>query len=123
MRKAETRVFYKYARLGLDRKNYSSVEMARRVSGYCSSDADAIRLLAVYDTLRVLEAEGKGECAEAVRAVYFSSRGKGPRKNDLTLAVRRFACTHFLDERTVWRRIDTAKSLYCSLVEEQLSCL
>ena len=117
------RAFLKYARLGFNQKNLPAVEMARRISACTSCENEATRLLAVYDTLRVLHAEGRGECADAVRAVYFSGRGRNLRKNDITFAVRRFASEHSLDDRTVWRRIEQAKVLYCSLLEEQISCL
>jgi len=117
------RAFLKYARLGLDKRNLTAMEMARHVNGVASCEREAVRLLSVYDTLRILRAEGRDEDADAVRAVYFPLRGRVPRKNDITYAVRRFAYERSLDERTVWRKIDRAKALYCSILEEQLSCL
>ena len=117
------RAFLKYARLGLNKRNLSAVGAAAYIGGCSSSPAEAVRLLAVYDTLRVLRAEGRGECADAISFVYFSKKGKVLRKNDISLAVRRFAFMNHLDDRTVWRRIEQARKLYYSLVEEQLLCL
>ncbi len=117
------RAFLKYARFGFDRRGLSSLEAARRFRGCSSSDAEALRLLCVYDMLRVLEAQGKEEYAEAVRAVYFSRLGRTPRKNDIVFAVRRFALANHMDERTVWRKIEYAKALYNSLLQGQMQSL
>ena len=110
------RAFLKYARLGLDRRELSALYMPSRIRSYCSSDAEAERLLAVYEMFRILRAEEKRETEEAVRAVYFSGRGRTPRKNDITYAVRRFAVEKNIDDRTVWRRIEYAKNLYRTLI-------
>lgn len=110
------RSFLKYARLGIDRRNFSSLEVADRLRGYCSSEAEAARLLAVHDTLRILRVQKKTETEEAVRAVYFRMRGRAVRKNDVSLAVTRFACEKKIDVRTVWRRLEYAKRLYNSLL-------
>ena len=114
------RAFYKYARLGADRRHFSPLEAPLSIKAYCSTDADSLRLLAVYDTLRILRAEGNTEAEEAVRAVYFSGLGKAPRKNDITYAVLRFAFEKNIDERTVWRRLEQAKKLYNSLLKESV---
>ena len=122
MKDTAYRAFLKYARLGLHKKNMSSFDAAARISGCTSNRKEAISLLAVYDTLRILHAEGKYEYADAVRYVYFSGGGRARRKNDTILAIRRFAYSHHLDDRTVWRKIEYAMKLYYSLVEEQLLC-
>ena len=116
------RMFYKYARLGFDRRHFSSIQIASKVRGCCSSEGEALRLVAVYDMLRVLEAVGKKASADAVRAVYFVNRGRSPRKNDISYAVRRFAAANNLDDRTVWRRIEEAKTLYSMLLKGQNIC-
>ena len=61
------RIFYKYARLGFDRRHFSSIEIATRAYGCCASENEALRLIAVYDMLRVLEATGKKINGEIVR--------------------------------------------------------
>ena len=117
-----TRMFYKYARLGLDRRRFSSLEIASRAYGCCACEKEALRLIAVYDMLRMLEACGKKASADAVRAVYFERRGRSPRLNDISYAVRRFAEKKRLDDRTVWRRIEEAKTLYSMLLKGQNIC-
>lgn len=119
MRDRATRAFIKYARLGLDRRDLTSAELASRLHG-SFSDMGVAELMTVYDTLRVLEALGKGESAEAVRAVYFRDRGRSPRKNDTTYAVLRFAAERHMDERTVWRRLNEARRLYSVLLNGQM---
>ncbi len=116
------RTFYKYARLGFDRRNFSSIEIAARAQGCCACDSEALRLIAVYDMLHMLEAVGKKASADAVRAVYFKGRGRSPRKNDISYAVRRFATSNNIDDRTVWRRIGEAKKLYSMLLKGQNIC-
>ena len=116
------RVFYKYARLGFDKRRFSSIEIASRAYGCCASEKGALRLIAVYDMLRMLDALGKNDCSEAVRAVYFANRGRSPRLNDICYAVRRFAKKKGMDERTVWRRIAEAKKLYSMLLKGQNIC-
>lgn len=121
-RDTATRAFIKYARLGLDKKSMSALRAAHIIRGCSSSDAQAVRLLCVYDTLRILKAQSNGEAVEAVREVYFSGGGRVPRKNDISYAVIRFALSHNMDVRTVWRRINTAKKLYEAILEEQMKC-
>lgn len=116
------RTFCKYARLGFDRRRFSPIEIASRVQGCSSCEGEALRLIAVYDMLRMLDALGKGDSSEAVRAVYFRNRGRSPRKNDISYAVRRFALSKSIDERTVWRRLEEAKTLYLMLLKGQNLC-
>ena len=76
-------------------------------------------MLAVHDTLHFLSVSGKSESADAVRYVYFAARGRVPRKNEISDRVRRFARMYYLDERTVWRRLSEAKSLYIKILEQK----
>ncbi len=101
----------------------SLIDAASKIRGAASSEAQALRLISVYDTLRVLRAEGNSEAADAVCAIYFIGGGRIPRKNDISYAVRRFAIAKSIDERTVWRRLETAKRLYHALVGGQEKCL
>ena len=107
--------FRRYARLGLDRNPLKTFEVYQRIRGVCKNEVDAAKLLGVYDTIRLLSLTDK-ESAEAVRAVYFAERGRTPRKNQTSLRVRRFALENNLDERTVYRRLKSAKELYYHLI-------
>lgn len=107
--------FRRFARLGLDRRELSVFRAYDAIQGVTASRASALDMLAVYDTLRLLSASGQSECARAVRAVYFWGAGRRPRKNDVTYRVRRLAFELHCDERTVYRRLETAKQLYTTL--------
>ena len=122
MRDTAVRAFIKYARLGLDRRPLSASALAERLRGTFSERGIA-ELIAVYDTLRVLEALGRSDAADAVRAVYFRADGRVPRKNDISCAALRFAFERHMDERTVWRHLNGAKKLYAALLKGQMEKL
>ena len=109
--------FRKYARLGLDKKGLRTFEAYYRIRGVCRSEEEALKLLGVFDMMRLLSLTDK-ESAEAVRAVYFAERGRTPKKNQISLRVRRFAVENNLDERTVYRRLKSAKELYYHLISQ-----
>jgi hypothetical protein len=106
--------FRKYARLGLDRCEMKPFEAYARMRGVSKSECDAVKLLAVYDTMRLLKFIDS-ESESAVRAVYFADRGRYPLKNQTSERILRFADENHLDERTVYRRLKRAKELYYSL--------
>ena len=108
-------IFRKYARLGLDRMDISPFEAYGRMRGASKNETDALRLLGVYDMMRLLSLTDP-ESASAVRAVYFAERGKRPAKNQISERVLRFATDNHLDERTVYRRLKSAKDLYYHLI-------
>ena len=103
--------FRKFALICPDAERISYFSLFDRLRGTCRTEAAALRLLAVFDTLRFLEAT-----AEAVRAVYMIGGGKAPGRNEISRRVRRFALSHNMDDRTVWRRLSEAKVLYNSLI-------
>ena len=110
--------FRKYARLGFDSGAIKPFEAYARMRGVSKNVGDAEKLLAVYDTMRLLSCFDR-ECAMAVRAVYFAERGKEPRKNQISERILRFATDNHLDERTVYRRLKKAKTLYYNLISEE----
>ena len=114
------RAFRKYIRLSAGFDNMSYFDVCERLRRSCRCDSEALRLLAVYDTLITLRAQGKYECADAVSYVYFAEKGRVPRKNEVSFRVRRFAQKNCMDERTVWRRISEAKELYLAILEQKL---
>ena len=107
--------FRKYSRLGLDGSRLRVFEAYQRIRGVCKSDEEAMRLLGVYDMMRLLQITD-AESAEAVRAVYFAERGRSPKKNQISERVLRFAFEHNCDQRTVYRRLKAAKELYYRLI-------
>lgn len=113
------RAFRKYAKLCPECGKLSYFDFCERLRKASASDDDAMSMLAVHDTLRLLTASGRSESADAVRYVYFAANGRVPRKNEISDRVRRFALTSYIDERTVWRRLYEAKALYMKLIERK----
>ena len=109
------RMFRIYARLGFDRTELSPFEVYSRMRGVCENESDALKLLAVYDMMRLLSLTDP-ESSNAIRAVYFAERGKRPAKNQISERILRFATENHLDERTVYRRLKSAKELYYHLI-------
>lgn len=111
------RAFRKYIRMCPDTDKLPYFVFCERVRGACRTDREALRLISVHETLLLLRATGREECVEAIRYIYFSERGRTPKKNEISFRVRRFARMNSMDERTVWRRIEEAKSLLRRIVE------
>ena len=111
-------VFRKYARLGLDRRALSPFEVYAVICGVSKSERKALKLLSVYDTVRLLSLIAP-ETLEALRSVYFFDRGRAPQKNQISHRVLRFATERHLDERTVYRYLKKAKDLYYHLLGEE----
>ena len=109
------RVFRRYARLGLDRRLLKPFEVYNVIYGVSISEESALKLLAVYDTVRLL-ALTDPEALDALRAVYFFDRGRTPAKNQIGHRVLRHAQEKYCDERTVYRRLKAAKELYYHLL-------
>lgn len=109
-------IFRKYARLGLDRRTLKPFEVYEVIRGVCRSESDSVKLLAVYDTVRLL-AITSPESLSALRAVYFFDKGKKPLKNQIGNRVLRFADENHCDERTVYRHLRRAKEMYYHLLE------
>lgn len=118
---AAVRAFRKYFKYSAGFENMPYFDVCERLRGACANDAEAIRVLTVYDTLLTLRAQGKAECAEAVSFVYFANNGRLPRSNEISFRVRRFAIEKAMDERTVYRRIAEAKDLYLALLDKKLA--
>lgn len=114
------RAFFKYARLGLDRENIPVFEAYRKILGCCRNEREANELLAVYDTVRLLDLVGKTNVSDAVRGIYFYCGRHRPRRNDISSLVRRFAAEKFCDDRTVYRNLLYARKLYLSLLKRSM---
>ncbi len=110
--------FLRYARHGLHRRRLSPLHMADHVRGCLGTGPEAERMMAVYDTLRLLRCLGAEEAIAAVEAVYFADAGRRLRRNDVTLRVRRFAAEHYWDDRSVYRRLAQVKRLFARILND-----
>ena len=104
--------FRKYTRLGLANESLSPFDAYDRIRGVCKSKSDALDLLAVYDTLRLLRLSGKKDVIRSVYAVYLCELGRRPKKNEISQKVLRHAFENHFDERTVYRQLEYARKLY-----------
>ena len=109
--------FLRYARYGFARREGEGFAMYDSIRGSVSGEREAAAMLAVCDTLRLLRFLGREETVAAVRAVYFVRHGRTPKRNEISLRVRRFAAEHYLDDRTVYRRLADAKRLFLQLID------
>ncbi len=111
-------MFRKYARLGLNRRKLQVFEAYAVIRGVSKNENEAQKLLAVYDTVRLLKLTDD-ETASAVEAVYFYDGGRSPKRSQISGRVLAFATERNLDERSVYRRLHRAKELYYHLISEK----
>ena len=112
--------FRKYTRLGLASNRLSPFEVCERIQGVSKSREEALDIFAVYDTVRLLKISGKEDVLRAVRSVYMCSKRDKMRKNEISLRIIRYAYENNCDERTVYRQLQYARSVY-KLVREDIS--
>lgn len=72
-------------------------------------------ILAVEETITLLERGEKSNIVKAVKAVYFVNPQQPLRRGDISNRVRRFAITYPADERTVYRWLKEAR-LLCAAI-------
>lgn len=103
MTERAARAFRNYARLGLVGSR-SAIDTVCKIRGICS-DSAALDMLAVFDTLRLLEFLGDMIALRAVRDIYFATAGIKLHSNEITLRIRRLADEVHCDDRTIYRRL------------------
>ena len=110
MTEKAARAFRNYARLGLVGSR-SAIDTVCKIRGICS-DSAALDMLAVFDTLRLLEFLGDIIALRAVRDIYFATAGSKLHSNEITLRIRRLADELHCDDRTVYRRLKKARDMW-----------
>ncbi|MBQ7293282.1 MAG: hypothetical protein IJW79_06040 [Clostridia bacterium] len=109
--------FRKYARYRYDCLDFNIFEICETAKGGAANKSEAAELVAVYLTIQTLEFVGKTETANAIRAVYFRYANRPLKKNEISWRVRSFANEIYMDERTVYRHLKTAKELFLKFYE------
>ena len=104
--------FRKYTRLGLASRELSVFDVYDRIRGVCKNREEALDILAVYDTVRLLTISGKTDVIEAVNSIYFYTLRDKTSKNEISSRVLRYAYEHNCDERTVYRQLQYARRVY-----------
>lgn len=110
MTERAARAFRNYARLGLVGSR-SAIDTVCKIRGICS-DSAALDMLAVFDTLRLLEFLGDMIALRAVRDIYFATAGSKLHSNEITLRIRCLADEMHCDDRTVYRRLKKARDMW-----------
>ncbi len=110
--------FRKYSRLGLASRKLDIFDAYDRIRGCCRTKREARELLAVYDTVRFLRLTGNIESLRALYDVYFALASKPLKKSDISMRIVRHAYENNCDERTVYRRLSYAFSLYEKMLGE-----
>lgn len=110
MTEKAARAFRDYARLGLC-PSKSALDTVCKIRGICG-DSTLLDMLAVFDTLRLLEVAGDDIALRAVRDIYFVTAKKKPHANEITLRIRRLADEMHCDDRTVYRHLRKARDLW-----------
>ena len=117
MSEKAARAFRCYARLGLADSG-SAFEIVCKIRGICS-DSAALDMLAVFDTLRLLEFLGDGIAIEAVSEIYLKTARSKPHANEITFLIRRIADRLHCDDRTIYRKLKKARDLWSYLRERE----
>ena len=97
---------------------YSALELHKKSPlGFLSvisrlGSSTAVSLLSVRDTYRHLEISNKKETAEAAKTVYGGVLRLPFKSSEITGRVRYFAAEHYMDDRTVYRRLSEARKIY-----------
>lgn len=99
-----------YRRLGLSDPALDPFVATARIRGACRTHADALALLALYDTVRTLRLLGKDEALAMFAEVYLSAPIR--EKNEISRRVLRCAVAHHCDPRTVFRHLCTVRRWY-----------
>ena len=110
MTEKAARAFRNYARLGLVGSR-SAIDTVCKIRGICN-DSAALDMLAVFDTLRLLEFLGDMIALRAVRDIYFATAGSKLHSNEITLRIRRLADEMHCDDRTIYRRLKKARDMW-----------
>lgn len=110
MTEKAARAFRNYARLGLVGSR-SAIDTVCKIRGICN-DSAALDMLAVFDTLRLLEFLDDMIALRAVRDIYFATAGSKLHSNEITLRIRRLADEMHCDDRTIYRRLKKARDMW-----------
>ena len=96
--------FRRYARLGLDAP-MSPEQRYRRICGLAASDTDRNQLLAVWETIRILDAFGETGTLLAVRSLWMEE-GQ---------TVASFSMERGCSDRATFRRLAEARDCFLRL--------
>ena len=108
------RIFRRYARLGIDDSGLNPIQVYKKIDVLCSSRRSKLDMLAVFDTLRILELKEDTDTDTliAIERVYFYGKAHRTTKYDLGSRVSELARDQYCDDRTIYRRLQKARELF-----------
>lgn len=113
------RAFRKYARLGLLENDLNPIQVYKKIEIACYSRRSRLDMLAVFDTLRLLELNGDEDTLIAIYGVYFEGKAYRLTKREAGRRVFELAMDQYCDSRTVYRRLEKARNLYERIREKE----
>lgn len=113
------RAFRKYARLGLLDLDLNPIQIYKKIEVLCVSRRSRLDMFAVFDTLRLLELDGDDDTIEAIYAVYFEGKAYRLTKRESGRRVFEVAHEQYCDSRTIYRRLEKARTIYEKVREKE----
>ena len=113
------RIFRRYARLGIDGGRLNPIQVYKKIDVLCSSRRSKLDMLAVFDTLRILELNGDTDTLIAIERVYFDGKAHRITKYELGSRVSALARDQYCDDRTIYRRLQKARDLFEKIREKE----
>ena len=107
--------FRTYARLGLCREE-SVLGVICRIRGICGENT-ALDMIAVFDTLRLLEISDETFVLRAVKELYLYPRTY--KQNQFSLRLRRVADELHCDDRSIYRYLKKAREIWLALRKKE----
>ena len=106
------RAFRKFARLGLAEGELNPIQIYKKIDILCVSRRSKLDMLAVFDTIRILELMNDNDTLLAINRVYFDGRAHRVTKYELGRRVCALAQEQYCDERTIYRRLEKARNIF-----------
>ncbi len=113
------RIFRRYARLGVSDHEPNPIQVYKKIDVLCTSHRLKLDMLAVFDTLRLLELSGDTDTLIAIKRVYFQGKTHRLTKHELGRRVLALALDQYCDDRTIYRRLEKARGMFEKIRERE----
>ena len=113
------RIFRRYARLGLGECGLNPIQVYKKIDVLCTSRRSKLDMLAVYDTLRLLELSNDDDVLIAIFRVYLAGKTHRLTKHELGNRVAQLSREQYCDDRTIYRRLEKARTIFEKIRERE----
>ena len=119
-RKRMSLALVRYSRLNVSSGCVDPLETFRRIDGMCGSNREvALDLLAVRDLIMILKLQNDLLTLNVLNEIYFEPFARKTQRlldrNEMSYRILRFACENHIDERTVYRKLQKARTIWCKV--------